>query len=82
MIGEGARFGSGFFGLADSDEGAIILLIILLVIVVVVLILGSCAIPHFWVLAGFVLLTCMGMIALRELRVRPEDLTGQPELSG
>jgi hypothetical protein len=60
----------GFFHILDLDLGA--MMSSALLIVAVVLILGATAIPHFWVFAGFVFLTCMGMIALRELRVRPE----------
>jgi hypothetical protein len=44
-----------------------------LVVVAVLLIMGSVLIPHFWVLAGFTFLTIMGMIAVRELRVRPRS---------
>jgi F0F1-type ATP synthase assembly protein I len=58
-------------GSCDGDECLVLLLIIALVVVTVSLVVGSILIPHFWVLAGFTLLTIMGMIALRELRVRP-----------
>jgi hypothetical protein len=34
----------------------------------------SLLIPYFWILAGFTFLTIMGMIAVRELRVRPRTL--------
>jgi hypothetical protein len=59
-------------GSCDGDACIILILAVVLIIVAVILIVGSAAIPHFWVLAGFTLLTCMGMIALRELRVRPD----------
>jgi hypothetical protein len=55
----------------DGEACLILLLALILVVVAIVLIVGSAAIPHFWVLAGFTFLTCLGMIALRELRVRP-----------
>jgi hypothetical protein len=59
-------------GSCDGEDCLVLLLIIVLVVVAVVLIVGSMLIPHFWVLAGFTFLTVMGMIALRELRVRPQ----------
>ncbi len=58
-------------GSCDDEACLILFLAIVLIVVAIVLIVGSAAIPHFWVLAGFTFLTCMGMIALRELRVRP-----------
>jgi hypothetical protein len=54
----------------DDEACLILLLVVVLIVVTIALIVGSAAIPHFWVLAGFTLLTVMGMIALRELRVR------------
>jgi hypothetical protein len=50
-----------------DDEGC---LIMLLVIVVVVAVIASATIPHFWVVSSMLLLTFMGVIALRELLFR------------
>ena len=49
----------------DCDDESC--LVVLLVIVVAVSILASATIPHFWVVATMLLLTFMGVIALREL---------------
>lgn len=61
------------FDSCDGDACGIILLAIALIIIALVLICGSALIPHFWVLAGFTFLTLMGVMAIRELRVRPES---------
>ncbi len=51
----------------DCDgEGCLVLLLIVIVIVCVV---ASMFIPHFWVLAGHLLLTIMALMAIRELLV-------------
>ncbi len=49
----------------DCDDEAC--LVVLLLVVVVVSILATATIPHFWVVATMLLLTFMGVIALREL---------------
>lgn len=49
----------------DCDDEAC--LVMLLIIVVAVSVLASATIPHFWVVATMLLLTMMGVIALREL---------------
>lgn len=53
-------------GLDCDGEECLLLLLILIAIVCVV---ASAFIPHFWVLAGHLLLTIMALIALRELLV-------------
>jgi hypothetical protein len=59
-IGEGAA------DAADGDEGCLLLMLVLLV---VLLIAGSFVIPHFWVLATFVLLVTMAIFSYREWRL-------------
>jgi hypothetical protein len=44
-------------------------LVLLLILIAVVCVVSSAFIPHFWVLAGHLLLTIMALIALRELLV-------------
>jgi hypothetical protein len=44
-------------------------LLLLLILVAIVCVVASAFIPHFWVLAGHLLLTIMALIALRELLV-------------
>ena len=58
-------FGSGV-GDADLDEGCAV---VLLVILVIALIIGSFFIPHFWVLATFIFMTSMLVVAYREWRL-------------
>ncbi len=63
-------FGEGVGGAADGagdlDEGC---LFFLLVILVIMLIFGSLTIPHFWVLATFMILVIMAMVTYREWRL-------------
>lgn len=51
----------------DCDGEACLLL--LLILIAIVCVAASAFIPHFWVLAGHLLLTIMALIALRELLV-------------
>lgn len=56
----------------DSAEGlAILALGVVIVVLVILLIIGSLVFPHFWFLAGFVFITIMTVMTIRELRVRP-----------
>ena len=54
-----------------DDEGC---LVVLLIIIVAVSVLASATIPHFWVVATMLLLTLMGVIALRELLYTDEEV--------
>ena len=49
-----------------DDEGCLVLILIFIVVICVV---ASMFIPHFWVLAGHLLLTIMALMAIRELLV-------------
>mgnify|MGYP001827686693 CR=1 FL=1 len=68
---------SRFLGLAignsldilDIDCDGEACLVLFLVLIAVVCVVSSAFIPHFWVLAGHLLLTIMALIALRELLV-------------
>lgn len=74
--GDGSSSSSDFDLDCDDEACLVLLLAVVLIVVVIALIVGSAAIPHFWVLAGFTLLTVMAMIALRELRVRVPRQSG------
>ena len=57
----------------DCDgEGCLVLILIVIVIVCVV---ASMFIPHFWVVAGHLLLTIMALMAIRELLVSEKRKT-------
>lgn len=60
-----ADFASEVIADFDCDDEAC--LVVLLVLVVAVVVLASATIPHFWVVATMLMLTLMGVIALREL---------------
>jgi hypothetical protein len=51
----------------DIDCDGDLCLVLLLVLIVTVCVVSSAFIPHFWVLAGHLLLTIMALIALRDL---------------
>ena len=55
--------GSSLSGVADNDLGVEILLIVL----VAVLVLAAAVVPHFWVVAGAILLGLTGALALWEI---------------
>lgn len=65
ILGYSADFDAPDVDLGDDNGEAIAIL--LLVILVVILIVASAFVPHFWVLAGAVLLGVMAMITYREL---------------
>lgn len=64
---------SSFFELPECDDDACeaLFLVIALVVLTLILVLGSAFIPHFWFLAGSVLLTILLLITLHEIRLRP-----------
>jgi hypothetical protein len=55
--------------IVDIDCDGEACLVLFLVLIAVVCVVSSAFIPHFWVLAGHLLLTIMALIALRELLV-------------
>lgn len=73
-------FDASFLELPDCDDDACeaIFLVIALVVLTLILVLGSAFIPHFWFLAGSVLLTVLLLITLHEIRLRPAAKAAQP----
>jgi hypothetical protein len=57
----------------DNDACGAILLVIGLIILTFVLVIGSAFIPHFWILSTSLLLGIMLLIAIHDLRIRPES---------
>ncbi len=57
----------------DGDACGTIFLVIALIVLVLVLVIGSAYIPHFWILSGTILLGIMLLIAIHDLRLRPES---------
>ena len=58
-----------------SGKGCSGYLVLLLIALVIILIIGSAIIPHFWILAGIILLTIMVITTIRELRVQEDQIT-------
>lgn len=69
----GLDIDSSFFELPDCDDDACeaLFLVVALVVLTLILVLGSAFIPHFWFLAGSVLLLVCLLIVLHEIRLRP-----------
>jgi hypothetical protein len=64
----GATIGDSLH-LIDIDCDGEACLVLFLIVIVVICVVSSAFVPHFWVLAGHLLLTIMALIALRELLV-------------
>ncbi len=56
----------------DGDACGYIFMVIALIILTLILVVGSAVIPHFWILSGSLLLGIMMLIAIHDLRLRPE----------
>lgn len=77
-------FDSSFFELLECEDDSCeaLMLVIALAVLTLLLVLGSAFIPHFWFLAGSVLLTILLLITLHEIRLRPAaKAAGQVEES-
>ena len=51
-----------------------------MVVLIILLLFGSLLLPHFWVVSGTILITILGLLALREYAVIGET-EGMPSLS-
>lgn len=71
-VGDAGEIGLDF-DLPDCDgDGCAVILVIGLVVLVFIMVIGSALIPHFWLLSGSILLGVMLLIAIHDLRIRPE----------
>ena len=61
----------------DGDGCGYILLVVALVVITLILVIGSAFIPHFWLLSGCLFGAIMVVIAVHDLRVRPQKKKGE-----
>lgn len=67
------------FPSCDEDFCAIVILVIVLVAVAVILVSLSATVSHFWFFSAIILLAIMGVIILKEIRVRREVVAVRKE---